>query len=130
MADCTKLGSAVKIAHHGSLVQLGMEKNVVVAHRRGHWRAIRFDHHGGNSHDVAACPAGVLNLLDGMANHASHAIFIERAVYRRSFGERTGKERDGVVATLAVARIFDSLSINQQVHVLYIERCTEGIGVR
>src|SRR4051794_20604931 len=95
-----------------------------------YWRALRREHHGGDSHNVASRPAGVLNLGDGMAGHAGDAIIVKAAVYFGTFSERAGKQGDRVMASFAMARVLDPLGVYQHVHVLHIERISERISVR
>ena len=125
-----KFRRAVEIFHHRARVQLGLGEDVVVRNRPGHRRAIFIQHHRRHAHHVASGAAGVLYLLDGMADHAGHAVFIEAAIHRGIFAQRAGEQRRRIVATFAMPRVLDALAHDDQVHILDVKRIAKRIGVR
>ena len=130
MTHSAKLRRAIKIFHHRAGVQFWLGKDVVVRNRPGHRRAIFVQHHRRHAHHVASRAAGALDLLDRMADHAGHAVFIEAAIHRGIFAQRAGEQRRRIVATFAMPRVLDALAHDDQVHILDVKRIAKRIGVR
>ena len=130
MADGAELRGAIKVAHYRFAVQLGAGKNIVKCDGAGNRGAIFIDHHCRRSHHVTSRAAGVLDLLNGMADHAGDSIFIKGTIDGRTAGEGTGEESNGIVTAFTMPGEFNTFLLDQHIDIVLIKRRAEGIGMR
>ena len=105
-----------------------MLQNLGVRDLPGNGLAAFIDKDSGRSHDVAACAAGV-DLCDGVADRAGHAILIVRALLWCTLGQHAGKESDGIVTAFTMTRVLDTLLRCEKIDVAQVVRDTIGVGV-
>ena len=65
-----------------------------------------------------------------MAGDTGHTIIVERPLYLRVLGQRSGKKSCGVVTGFAMTREFNSLLVLNVFDVLLVERLAKSITVR
>src|SRR5579859_1032214 len=92
----------IEVLHHRALVLVEVCEYVILRDRAANSCSIIFYEHRRNSHDVTACSARALHLLNGVTHGASHALFIEGTFKFRPGGKRAGKQGDGIVAPFAM----------------------------
>ncbi len=130
VARGAKLRRAVKRLHHSAGVAVGVHQDFAVGYLARNAVSIFIDHHRRNAHDIAGVPFGGFQALNGVANHAGHAVVVELPVHQRVLGERTRKQPDGIMTAIAVAREFDALGVVEQIHTGSVKRLAEGVRVQ
>ena len=128
MARAAELAGAIKVLHHRLGVAIEMGQDLLVRNLAVDGLVLGVHQHRGLGEDITAGAARI-HFLDGVAHRAGDAVGIEAAIDRRTRGQRAGSERDGIVATLAMTRVFDAARADQKIDVLHVPGIAEGIGV-
>src|SRR5215472_5402486 len=128
VAGGAEFGLLKERAHFGLGVAVEVGEDFSVCDGAGDGSALVIDQDGGVAHDVAA-GSGCVSGLHGVAGGTGDAFVLKGARFGHALGEVAGEKRDGVVATLAVARELHALLVNERVDVLEVPRGAEGVGV-
>ncbi len=123
-----ELRGAIEGLHHGCGVTVEVSEYFGIGNLAGDGCAGLIEQHSGHRHGVGAGAAGI-HLLDGMADHASHAVLIIGTLDGFAVGQRAGDGGQRIVAALAVAGKSNALFRGEQVDILQVPRRAVCVGV-
>src|SRR5580658_5874259 len=108
----------------------GLVAAVLIRHYARYSFAILIHHHRRNTHNESVVPVGGLLLLNGIGGGAVESIIVKTSIHLLILREAPSEHRDGIVAAIAVARKFNALRSQQNIHAGAVERCAKGVGMQ